>query len=1780
MILWNDEKHTITDVQDQVARACKKRKQYGLEKAHEVNDAGRAILEYSQDIQKLLKMARVIEQIKITVTIRSSRDTFREQMCGTIIEWFGDIAGCRVGDDCHVLRRTICEQLLKLWRIGSAATNARVGKDGIDDHEKEDAEAFGHQPMIIPPATGTGAAFLDSDDGDDDMEIDLTEFPEGPDDNDLDMDAVEGQDEALEVSEATLAGYPAPPPPPPPPPPTLLRQDTDMTPSDSEGGEAIIPRVAPARSIINLLESARSMHRRRPADYWLELPRGCTLPRSIPHENLRERVRLDHLVNYDLRLWKKARIDLRELYISTVIKVPEFKRLLGLRFAAFYPVLAQLYLIADREPDHSIITLSVQILTAPSVTTEVVERANFLTNLMSILYTFLTTRQVGYPKDIDANATLAFEAGSLTNRRMYHFFMDMKHLLRSPYVQGVLRKEDRYTMQFLDLVKLHQGICPNRRAIGEHVEYETDAWISASLITREINKLCRQFAEPFKWKRGEDDRVISRAMRRVAKVTIYNSLGLEQRRFSQAEIESETKFKTSKGFEFDTDDWGHINHYEIVDFTIEKQPISFHHALHYTLSWFMDCAKSMPVDYVRKLLSFEGKAFKLQNQARRARFLAALGPEETLLAMYDFPLRVCAWMAQMRAGMWVRNGLSLRHQSSTYRGVQQRDISHQRDIFLLQSALVLCNPNRVLVSMADRFGVTEWMTGNYQVPAHFEQNQLLDMAEDFLHFIITLLSDRIPLLPIEDEPDPLRQTIRRDLVHVLCFKPLSFSDVCAKMSEKVHDLEEFQELLNEMATFRAPEGLSDTGTFELKEEYLAEVDPYIAHYNKNQRDESEQVYRKYVAKITGKLQSEVVFEPKLRRIPSGMFAELGAFTKTNVFVQIVFYSLHFVHQSVLSDEKSQRTGRLDTFLQVALHLVLLALQEDDLDEEDMTEESLLSFTHLAITKTASRCVPESSNTVVLVLYRLLLKPEYKASVPKIRLILQIIQRKRPQSLTSFMKSRELPTEFMDTNAPENSTADETEKKKQRALAMRGKALAEMEAMRATFMANQTGLEFDDEELSDEPEEAIEPTEESERLWKYPSGACIICQSPANDSSLYGTFAMFINSKIFRQTDLTSPDFVDEAASCPPNLDQSAESIRPFGLAGKNFVSVPQINPNGETVSRECRGLGRGHPREKTLCAPISTGCGHIMHYKCFEGYLSSITRRHSQQIARCHPERLDRKEFVCPLCKALGNSFLPILWKGKEEQYPGVLQTLSTFEEWISSAVPRITSEFGRLNTSAGFEQNQFSRHLDGLCNYSTKTFTAPLASRVISDMRNHELNPVIDPRLTQPNESVENTVLATAIARLDRDASSVPATIIEPLEVDGLAGAHRAYIRLRDTLKANAIPSLYSYPAEPWGKGDLTHTDTLAKILAMSISSIEIAQRGSMSKVGANVLEKTPHLLLTHLRVLSETVTSYIAVGALCGNVGANNNTSVETLNCQQRQLLQLFNNQRSPWTAAVALQEREPLLLKDAFLSLTEYSVYIVPGLNLDIHHIVRLCYVAEIVRVVLAFLFNPKPLLQLPEHTKTALRRSSEPHSSGQSASGFLEQILHILQSTPAGKQIAPTGSPDKIASIVPLLHGIVSKYAVPFLRKTMILLHARYGVDFSQAVLDSGERPELDRLTELLRLPKLEGVFSSGTQGNAAMLKIMSGWISHWAAVRASRRMTLTTILLPHPTIFELVGLPETFDFLIDESMKWQCPTTGKEMTDPTVCLLCGVVVCSQALCCMQGDLGGANIHLKK
>ncbi|KAE8333161.1 hypothetical protein BDV39DRAFT_166442 [Aspergillus sergii] len=1825
LALWNDEKHTIRDVAHQVSRACRERDSFGNDRAQETNDYGRSVVKYSKDLQRLLAVSKIIEQIKVTVTIRSARDTFREQMCGTIVEWLADISGCSVLEDNEILRHTVCEELLSPWRRGSGAFNADIGMKGIDDQEKSDNAPYRTVMLTVSPQGQVVLAADDDDDEDEDIENgdeqganedgeDDEDFVEGHDDDaddedeDIEMDLnrlrqeVEDEDEDMVMGNAddaldtiqALLGFARPRQNPEQqqqeqeeeeqPHAEAIETEAQNAPNDSVSSETHDDASA---SYVPIPKTPSGVVKPSPAktpSYWQvrsSVPkRGDNVP---PYEDLWQRTRLDWMILFDLRLWKKTRTDLRDLYIGTVVNVPQFKRIMGLRLSALYTALAQLYLIADREPDHSIVNLSLQLLTTPSITEEIVFRGNFLTKVMSILYTFLTTRQVGEPYEVNPNATLAFDAGSVTNRRLYHFFLDLRYLLQSEYVQNRVRTEEQYLCQFLDLVKLSQGICPNVRAVGEHVEYETDAWISASILMREINRLCRQFCEAFRNPDVDGGENLLRALKVATVSAVAHSTGIERKRFDQAEIKEYVKFKSLPFFDFEGDDQpGQVSRHRVVDFVVERGSISFHHALHYTLSWLLECGRNMSSSLMRDTLL---EAAQIAND----NFIhdSSLAPEDLLLSMFDYPLRVCAWLAQMKAGMWVRNGLSLRHQMSQYRGVSSRDFAYYRDIFLLQTALVTCNPSRVLASIADRFGMVDWMTRNYMPRAGYEDNQIIDVAEEFVHLLVILLTDRNSLTAIDDGDAAMSENIRRDIAHVLCFKPLSFSDLSTRLSDKLLDSDMFQDVLEEVAGFRPPEGLNDTGTFELKPQYIDLIDPYSAHYTKNQRDEAENIYKEWMAKKTGKKASDVVFEPKLRRITSGAFIGLPRFTRTLLFAQIVHQCLDYVVSSKECTPNIPPT-RVETFLQVVLHLILAAALEDSTEEDEMTEEPMESFVSHALTK--DRTTQGGYLTIVGLLEKISIMNEFSACGPKIRHILKKLWQKRPRTYASATAALRFPFDRVDTNSPAIDTDNEKEIKKKQALERQARVMAQFQQQQQNFLNSQGAIDWGEEDFSDmesEPEAAPET-----KLWKYPSGTCILCQEETSDSRLYGTFALVQDSGIMRQTDIRDPDWIREVLKTPLSLDKSAESVRPFGVAGENRTTVKRLDSTGGEVISEKVGLSKGFNAKNTLRGPVTTGCGHIMHYSCFEVYYTATQRRQSQQIARNHPERLNFNEFVCPLCKALGNAFLPITWKGKEESYPGVLSTAVSFDDFMTGEVKSALSHPRNYALLMEHNKVQQQSYQDLFLDYLNKSLVPPLASKTEQLMTSplpSTAHYVQQARMPVPGLFPSQDDLPAA-SPLQQVSSPGDSPMSELLQI---------YKRLKQTLRLNHIYSTFSHHPDTIKTDDLVHTDSLFQTFGFSIAAAEIQQRGVESEPGSTLLEKIPQLTLTHLRVLAESALTYAAVGCLHDTNGPHTRSADEIQEMHRQKICQLFVGH--PCLSGTALlddvREIEPLLGKDIFVFLAECSLSLLPILNIDIRHLIQMCYVAEIVKVAVTYILWPLGLKEElaqngDAHYLLDMELSDERYKS---ARQFFISIVTELKSNsvgraegssfPAESGYVKDGEDSATPGVVIALRRLVSSYALTFLRKAVILLHVQHGVEFPNTGFHDLGVSELDRLTKTLHLPSIDEILASistARKSGSAFDAVISGWIFHWNASRSGIRIGDHKLWpsLSHPAIFELVGLPKYYDSLIEEANRRRCPNSKKELSDPSICLFCGDIFCSQAVCCMENKMGGCNQHVQK
>ena len=718
-VLWNDEKHNFDEVIDIVKRACKKNRAFGQNIANTVDRRGRATV-YTGNLKEAVRIATMLGRIRLGVTVRSARDAFREDMIETIIAFLHDLANMHMtiaGVRSHgTLRTLICEVLTGDWQRGVSTDNN-------------------------PEAP---SAFYDSEDSDE-QDIDMIDPTDNADMAQTLVQAILGDNNAIDLDEQ-------------------VNDDDDV---NDTGLTATIRRFSRRVNVPQITTE----HDAVCPPHWRETPR-------IPATS--KRSRLAQLMLRDLRLWKQARLGLRELYITTMVALPQFKSVMGTCFAQNYKELAEIYFFADREPEHSMIIFSVQLFTVPSITSMLVRDHHFFSNLLAVLYTYFTTQKPGTPQDVDVNTPVLSEVYTFRWKRHYHAINDLKYILNTKLVQDHIPQDPHILRQFIDWLQLFQGMDAQRQMLGSHIEYESDNWISAFNLMLQLARQVHAFGESY---RGSEARTQAAVML-TETITHWGNGGLRER---MPLFEPRGDIKQ-----------------ELMQPGIRY--LSFHHPLNWLLASVMS--------------SFESHQE------------LAIIPPEVLAETVVFSVRTIIWTWEIRCRQWVRNGQSIVAQMWHYTEPSMREFCIDKDVRLVQ----------IMMAHDAELGFQQ-LSRTADVILSFgyggEDPRMIQMQHHRVLFYIALLQERAWMTDL-----PHREVMARELRHALAFGGKSYSDLVKLVSDRYAEEPSFEDALASVAEFKAPTGLDDTGTYVLRRGEFDKVDPYFHHYSRSQTEECLDILRK------------------------------------------------------------------------------------------------------------------------------------------------------------------------------------------------------------------------------------------------------------------------------------------------------------------------------------------------------------------------------------------------------------------------------------------------------------------------------------------------------------------------------------------------------------------------------------------------------------------------------------------------------------------------------------------------------------------------------------------------------------------------------------------------------------------------------------------------------------------------------------------------------------------------------------------------------------------------
>lgn len=1420
------------------------------------------------------------------------------------------------------------------------------------------------------------------------------------------------------------------------------------------------------------------------------------------------------------------------------------------------------FILKDREQEHSICYMTVQLFSVPSIADHLVQ-TGFLQKLLQILQAVFTghlsSGSLRLPPTPPPRGQASPQSMPLRQQRCYQSFYDLRYLLQASGVQSQLVSDPKHLQSLLDFLAYFNAITPDRRAVSAHVEFETDVWITVFHVSSQLGRAARLFGEAFK-KAGsaQFERALEYATRRI----LLSSLALHSN--DPGTHPPLAFYNASYG--------GQI--YEIVEFSVENQPVSFHHPMHWLLAEMMKHVDLIDPDGLGTLSDTYPSAV--------AEVVMRNGSDSKgMLVLLDFPLRVIVKLAQIRVGLWVRNGYALRSQAHHYRDNSMRDIMCDQDLYLLQCGFLLVDPSLFLVSIMDRFSLLDWFgsrDGSSQVPHKtYESDQRISMADEMLLLLITLLSEVSVAASWS-----LEKQVRREIIQFLALGQGTYSELVKNISERLTDHASFDRCLSQVAHFRSPDGTTDVGIFDLKEEFYEEVEPHFYHYTRNQREKAEEILCEKRKKKTG---DTGVTVPKKLDIPSGPFKHI----LPKVFADPTLLSIIY---SSLSDRSSEGEDEIpESLIESALHLLMLGLVEDDPTVQRKLLEGISTWIY-SPTGNSQLDLNEANSINQFTLLRLISSWEesskFKAFKPKISWILnKIMQNERTvtggSGFASAVLNKWRNSEFKGNEEKDGNKA--AEDRKAAAKARQAAIMQQFSAQQASLLASLDDDEDEDEEESYDEMEGLEGEDiKPEAAPKCSLGSCILCQENLDGSQAFGSLAHVQSSRLIRTTPPQDAGYLQQSLVSPLTLDQNSTD-------GKRVKGPDAFSSNPTATSTSSKGL---FPLEDHRFGFHASTCGHLMHLGCFQSYCRSVEQRQGQQIARNHPEDLSRCEFVCPLCKSLGNVILPVPGVNSHsnpgltstEQLLHQLQAPQMSETPLGDWIRKINIDILKCSTSSQGAEHQETE-------FGTGSFLAWFAEEQYGAFVNNDWTKMAD--------KVDGPTIQM-IARLLQ--------ALKPLSAE--ARPERNALRNRTIL---APPSRNMYMPE--------------ELVAYTVSVLEISQRGialNPSNVGSDPLSGTiadsiSDQTVQLLRSLLHCMRSLAVVGKAGGSAMASLREG-------------LLKRLLPQWGGDDAV--RSPLLLRNPLTILIEAAILIPES----IRQVTSLMFYATLVQAVFG-LAQPSVWPQAHLHAQ----------SQGLGAGLRAKDADSIDMET--AKAIFPDArwTAANIIGFVGYARGnitlgvdnldenslakLLCSYTLPFLRRAAIIHRVVGAFDSKNGggglnSFENGSGSEYVRLLDILKIsPPVQGLPIRAEQ-QTPIAGLVEGWIKHGHDPLASlfkplpiqpsslsaqpfsfgssrgnspasgsasnygfdssnqgqthlhSKESVPTLLLEHPHIYELVPLPVDLARLIQTTQSRKCKKCKNVPPEPALCLLCGDLVCFQSFCCEDSEdrRGECNVHLDK
>lgn len=959
------------------------------------------------------------------------------------------------------------------------------------------------------------------------------------------------------------------------------------------------PRVEP----INRSNTPDSKWYFNPATKWNisnELSQQCEYDQTIDDyiSSSFQGSRFQYMIFLDIRFWKSIRVVLHTIYSTYLITNLKYKAVFCCQYVDIYPGIADMFLALDGEPEVNIMcTLSTQLFTCLSNSTTIINRGD-ASRIFASIFNFLRTGNVPF-LDIPQKDQYKISLTSLKNRRWGQILFDIGYILGRGRDKNLILKDSLIPM-VCDILTLFQGKPIMVREKENHVEYESSdytAFFQAVLVIY-------QFAE-----------YVAHAVTNLTP-ELRQNLALRSIFYvvHQLLVIEGTYSAPQSVVDHNSTDYGAslVENRDFLDDAKNRDLLrqSFLHPLHSFLSWLIEFGAFDSPDKLLQVIDEVLKHFKTSHPQ--------VATENLKLAIiYQYPLRTIVLSSQIKSGFWVRNGFSVRSQLQLYKSTNLRDQGYLRDLFLVQTFVAISPPESIMADMLKIWCFYDWATLGSIAHLFYEADIFPYMLEECLSSFIHILTEDLFLRGATSDETTQRK-IRNEIIHNLCFGPMTFSKLCTQIPEHISADKRFEVTLEKLATFKKPKTAKDTGLYTLKEQYLDEINPFYFNYTINKKDDAIKFVKERAQATCNKRYHDVVVTPKLMKSENlGIYSNIGNFTASSLLSIFLLQTLKYI--------KHFGSNKLEGLVETILHLLHICAMEETINKNKYGS----FFSRFCETTSFS------STSLANELYTLLDDESFKAHHAKIRAIfacydfeLQLILNALAESIAHFDSSKLVFAQS------ERETENDEDRKKRLAKERQQKLMAKFKKQQSLFLKkNDSQNVGSDTEMTDAEPEG----------WRFPDTHCIVCQDTAKEAGPFGLLSHISKSSEFRKVPFQNQYWFLKAFSDNSNLNTHPD----FGVIPEK--TSPEWQKYMSHVEEDAI-IGPGFTDHDCVERNVtSVTCGHGMHFLCYLQYLSTCRPRLSQ-LTRNPPDVVENREFLCPLCKSLNNMFIPVLWSTNDRQ--------------------------------------------------------------------------------------------------------------------------------------------------------------------------------------------------------------------------------------------------------------------------------------------------------------------------------------------------------------------------------------------------------------------------------------------------------------------------------------------------------------------------------------------------